>query len=206
MKKIVSLSIVILCLISSCNGQSREEQCKMHFKKAQKAFNSFYTEQNQKLLTEALTEVELSKGCPKIRLGFIELKISILSAKKDYQTGYKFIESLNKNDFTKPYKKVMQYNLFKSLDYESKSDLKNKNLYLKKAVAEIDNYIKEQKIIEQEAFYDLFFVKSKLLKKDEINQELNVLKKEYPSNSDFFEILKETFNEDIKQGNLQKAG
>ncbi len=203
MKRIVSLLIVFVCLISSCNGQnSNIEQCKTHFKTAKKTFSSFYTDKNQKLLTEALKEVELSQNCPQTRLVSIELKISILSAKKDYQAGYKFVESLDKKDFAKPYKKDMQSNMFKALDYESKSDIKNRNLYLKKATAEIESFINEQNATDQEAYYDLFLIKSKMLSKNELDGNILLLEKQHPSDKDFFEVLKESFNEQVKQVNV----
>jgi hypothetical protein len=200
MKKISILSIALACLVSSCNGQSLNvEQCKEHFKNSKKAFNTFYTEQNQNLLSEALKEVELSQNCPETRLASIELKISILSAKKDYQAAYKFVESIDKNDFAKPYRKDMQSNLFKALDCESKSDLINRNLYLKKATTEIESFINEQKITDQEAYYDLFLIKSKLLSKNELDADITLLEKKYPADKIFFELLKESFKDEGKQ-------
>ena len=200
MKRIISFSMVLACLVSSCNGQnSNVEQCKSHLKSAKKSFNSFYTEQNQKLLTEALKDVELSESCQETRLASIELKLSILSTKKDYQTAYKFVESLDKSDFTKPYRKNMQSNLFKALEYENKSDLKNHKLYLQKATTEIERYINEQKTIDQEAYYDLFLLKSKILSKSELDADIILLEKQYPADKDFFELLKESFNEQPKQ-------
>lgn len=200
MKKINIILIVLACLVSSCNGQNLE-QCKLHLKKSKEAFNSFYKVQNQKLLTEALSEVELSQDCPETRLASVELKISILSLKKDYQTAYKYVESLDKNDFVKSYRKSMQVNFFKALSYESQSDLKNRNLYLKKAISDVEKFINEQKKTDQDAYYDLFLIKSKMLNKEEFNSYINEIIIKNPSEKQFFEILKESFDEQSKKIN-----
>jgi hypothetical protein len=204
MKKTSIILILLSVLVSSCNGQISDlEDCKEHLKKSKKIFNSFYKEQNQKILNEALSEVELSQNCPETRLASVELKISILFAKKEYDIAYKFIKSLSKDDFIKPYKKDMQFNFFKALDYESKSDIKNRNIYLLKASNEVDKYIKNYKTIDQEAYYDLFFIKSKILNKEEFNSYINGIIIKNPSEKQFFEILRQSFDKQTKQiGNV----
>ncbi len=199
-KPIILLLFIFANLASSCNGQnSNTIQCKVDFKNAKKAFNSFYKERNEELLSEALKEVELSQSCPETRKASIELKVSILSLQKNYDKAFKFVESLDVNDFAKSYKKEMESNLLKALDYESKSDLKNKSLYLKKAIVVIESYINQQKTTDQEAYYDLFFIKSKMLSKNELDSNILLLEKQYPVDKDFFEALKESFNEQPKE-------
>lgn len=200
MKRIVALSIALTCLISSCKGQnSNEEKCKKHFENSKKALNYYYSEQNQKQLDIALQEVELSLSCSETRRASIDLKISILSLQKSYVRALNFVESLNIKDFNKPYKKGMQSNFFQALCYELKSDLKNRNLYFDKAIVLIENYIKEQKSIDEEAYYDLFLVKSKVLTKKQIDSYIVELVKEHPKDKGFFELLKESFNEESKE-------
>jgi hypothetical protein len=173
MKKVNLIFFILACFLNSCNGQTTSiDKCQEHLKNAKNAFNSFYKENNQVDLLTALKESELSQDCPETRKGSIEIKISILSLQKEYKRVYMFIDSLSEKDFTKPYKKFMQSNLFKALDCKSKSDIKNRNFYLNSSISEINIFISKQKKIDQEAYYDLFLVKSELLSKDELNLSL----------------------------------
>lgn len=200
MKKTNIGLFIFACFLTSCNGQNTNiETCKEHLKKSKTAFNSFYTQNDQNLLLTALKESELAQDCPETKQASIELKISILSLQKNYNKAYTFVDSLDIKDFTKPYKKDMQSNLFRALDYELKSDLKNRNLYLKKAINEINNFIGDQKVIDKEAYYDLFFIKSKMLNKNQLEVDIVLLKKKYPNDKSFFELLKESFNDEEKQ-------
>jgi len=204
----VSVQLFFLTiLLNSCHGQTvtRTEECKSHVANASKMVNSFYSEKKQNLLSDALKEVEFSINCPETKAKSIEMKISILSLQLQYDKASEFINSLSESDFSKSYKKNMQYYLFKALSFESKSDSKNRDVNFKQSIESIKQFIEKSKSIDQEAYYDLFFVKSKLLKKEEISQELNALKKKYPSDAEFFELLKESFNEEAKQGTLQKV-
>jgi len=81
----------------------------------------------------------------------------------------------------------------------SSCDFKNRNIYLKKSVVELENFIKEQKVLDQEAYYDLFLIKSKILNKKELTNYIEKLKKQYPTDKDFFEALKQSFDEQLKQ-------
>lgn len=201
MKKILFL-LSFTYMINSCNGQKTDvAECKKHFISAKKAFDTYYTNQNSKLLNEALREVDLSSECSETRLASVELKISILSTKKDYVKAYKYIESLDDNDFTRVYSKEMQYNYFKALDFQSKSDLKNYMIYLKKAEKTIEDFIKNQNTINQEAYYDLFLIKSKILNKEDFNSYIDGLIKTTPSGRQLFELLRESFSEQTKQIN-----
>lgn len=204
----VSIQLFFLTiLLNSCHGQTSAsiEECKSHVVNASKMVNSFYSEKKQNLLSDALKEVEFSMNCPETKAKSIEIKISILSLQLQYDKASAFINSLNENDFSKSYKKNMQYYLFKAFSFESKSDIKNRDINFKQSIESINQFIGKSKSIDQEAYYDLYFVKSKMLNKEEISQELDDLKKTYPSDAEFFELLKESFNETVKQGTLQKV-
>lgn len=192
--------LFINTLLVNCNGQTNNvDICKKHYKNAQKSLNAFYSEDKQIFLKEALIEVEMSMNCKEIRAKSIDMKISILSLQKEYEKACLFIESLDEKDFSKKYKKSMQYNFFKALNYESKYDTINRNIYLDKAINDINNFIKVQNIIDQESYYDLIFIKSRKLTKMQLDAEIGLLVEKYPAEKVFFEILKESFNEDDKQ-------
>lgn len=150
---------------------------------------------------DALKDIQKSLDCPETRNASVELKISALSILKEYDKGYQFIDSLEEKDFSKSYKKKMQYNFLKALSYESKSNISDRNIYYNKAISEAQAFIDSKKTIDEEAYYDLFFVKSKILNTKEINSEIDSLKMKYPSDKDFFESLKDSFNETSKEVN-----
>ncbi len=193
--------ILILTILSSCNGQNTSKDCKTSYIEAKKKFNKFYTDNNSVLLSDALKDVQKSLNCPETRIASIELKMSALSLLKKYDIAYQFVDSLADKDFSKPYKKKMQYDFFKALNYESKSKIADRNIYYNKAILEIQTFVSNQKTIDQEAYYDLFLVKSKILTSEQISDEINNLKTKYPADKDFFESLKESFKDETKQIN-----
>lgn len=193
--------ILVLTILSSCNGQNTNNNCKTSYIEAKKKFNKFYTDNNNNWLTDALKDVQKSLNCPETRSASIELKISALSLLKKYDIAYQFVDSLKEKDFSKPYKKKMQYDFLKALSYESKSKIVDRDIYYNKAISEIQAFVNTQKTIDQEAYYDLFLVKSKILDSEQISDEINNLKIKYPADKDFFESLKKSFNEGTKQIN-----
>lgn len=200
-KQFFSCTIIVL-ILSSCNGQNgNKDICMSNYLEAKKKFNKFYADNNAVLLSDALKAVEKSLDCPETRIASIELKISALSLLKKYDKAYQFVDSLKENDFSKSYKKKMQYNFLKAMSYESKSKITDRNIYCNKAILEIQTFINNEKTIDQEAYYDLFLVKSKILNSQQISEEINNLKTKYPTDKDFFESLKESFNNDTKQIN-----
>jgi hypothetical protein len=200
--KIFYSYILVITFLCSCNGQTgNKDVCKTNYINARNKFNKFYIEKNPVLLSEALQDVEKSLDCPITRPASIELKISVLYSLKEYNKAYQFIDSLEEKDFSKPYEKKMQYNFFKALDCEAKSQDEDKKKYFGIAILEIQNFINHQKLIDQKAYYDLFLVKSKVLNEKQFNEELNNLKIKYPNDQDFFEVLKESFTEKPKQVN-----
>lgn len=194
--------IMITLLLNSCNGQNRDKDvCKSNYIKAKGEISKFYVNNNKDLLSDALKDVQKAFNCPETRKASIELKISVLSLLKKYDVAYQFVDSLEEKDFSKPYKKKMQYDFLKGLNYESESKIVDRNIYYNKAILEIQTFVNNQKNIDQEAYYDLFFVKSKILNSEQISDEINKLKIKYPADKDFFESLKESFNEGTKQIN-----
>lgn len=195
-------NILLITFLCSCNGQTgNEDVCKTNYINARNKINKFYTEKKTVLLSEALQDVEKSLDCQITRSASIELKIAVLYSLKEYNKAYEFINSLEEKDFSKPYEKKMQYNFFKALDCEAKSQDDDKKKYFGIAIMEIQNFINDQKSIDQIAYYDLFLVKSKVLNEKQFNDELTNLKIKYPNGQDFFEALKESFDEKPKQVN-----
>lgn len=204
----ITLIVFALFTLNSCNGQAKDkDDCVLHLKNARKSFNSYYQNNEDSALISALNEVEKSMQCIETRRGAVELKLSLLMLLKKYPEGYKYIDSLTENDFKLSYKKTLAYNYFLASEYESKGDTVMRNKLLNETVSNIQKYIQGENMpdhkINEEAYYDLFLIKSKILTQEQMNVEIALLKRKYPKNKDFFDALEDSFNESPKVGYIE---
>ena len=80
-----------------------------------------------------------------------------------------------------------------ALDYGSKNDTIKQNLVYKEITNDIEQYITKQKISNKEfkeIYTDLFAVKENYLDANQINKEVEDLKKLYPEKETFFDFFK----------------
>jgi hypothetical protein len=195
------ISGLFFILLSSCQGQSlNQNNCISELKNARKAFNYYLIngDTSQSVLITILREIDSSMQCSNTRMASIELKNSILLKLQKYQEGYTFIDSLNENDFKLKYKKQMWSDNFHALYFEEKGDTISRNNYYEKIIAEIQNYIQQEKssdMIDKEAYYDLFTIKAKVLNEQELDKEFEDLIKQYPNDKDFIDALKSSIEE-----------
>ena len=112
---------------------------------------------------------------------------------KKYAEGISFIDSLKENDFTFGYKKNLMSKSLQALVYGSKNDTIKQNLVYKEITNDIEQYIKKQNISNKEfkeIYTDLFAVKENYLNANQINKEVEDLKKLYPEKETFFDFFK----------------
>ena len=80
-----------------------------------------------------------------------------------------------------------------ALDYGSKNDTIKQKLVYKEITNDIEQYIKNQNISNKEfkeIYTDLFTVKGNYLDADQINKEVEDLKKLHPEKQTFFDFFK----------------
>lgn len=189
------ISFHIIFFFNSCTGQSTIDGCKTGIKNARSNLNTYYKSNDTTLLNDALPYTEQAMLCKETRLQAVELKTSLLILLRKYKLGYEFIDSLQQTDFNKEYRKGMNYNFFKAMEYETNGDTANAHKLYVEAANDVTHYIdttNRDNQIDQAAFYDLFFIKSKILSKEQIEKEIEEMVKKYPSNKDFFITLKST--------------
>lgn len=199
-------SSFFLILLNSCLGQSANvDKCKTSYKKARENFNSYYKNNDQSLIQEALPNAEQAIQCEQTKYAAIDLKISLLILLKKYKNGHEFIDSLSENDFKVKYKKKMYYNYFIAMEYESNADTVNRDKFLNEIVNSIQNYILAENMpkdkLDEEAYYTLYTIKKRLSSLTQLNNEIDLLKQKYPYEKDFFDALKETLNGEEKSAN-----
>jgi hypothetical protein len=204
MLKYIKFSIFLL-LLNSCSGPSDTNNCVTNYKLARNNYADYFKNKDSSLLKQALSDIEKSFECQKTKRGAIDLKIALLSMLKEYKKDYEFIDSLNENDFSKKYKKNMNYNLFRALDYKERGDTINHNKLLNETIENIHNYIQQESMpqgeVDEEAYLDLFVMKKQLEKPEKIKAEINLLKKEYPQEGEFFDGLEGSLFEEPNEVN-----
>lgn len=196
MKSIRILFFFVLVLLNTnCNGQPKinsAQDCRTIYNKANNKLNEYYLTNNNGCLRQLLNYTEkVSLLCPEYRTKFINLRITSLMLLQEYEKGYKFVNSLNINDFAKTYKKSMYLKTFKALSFKVQGDTIGRDNCLKEIETEIEDYISEHPS-DKDAIADLFFTKIKHVNMEIVIREIELLQKKERKNVDFYEGLKET--------------
>jgi hypothetical protein len=191
------LVVVSAFILNSCSGQARDtDSCKQNYIRARSKLNSYYKNSKRSLLIASLNYVDESVKCSATRLASVELKISLLTLLRRYKAGYDYVDSLSEADFKYPYKKKMFYYYLRSLNYKNNFDVNNANRMLSQAGSGIQVYIDEKNLAKsqdlQEAYYDLFFIRQKLVGSKQTAAEIDVAKKQHPELITFLDQLKRT--------------
>lgn len=194
----ISICVFINIIIGCHDKPAGIANCKVDLKKAADSLNSYYQSGKLSALEASLPFLQEPLECPETRPRAIEMKISIFVLLKEYENGYKFVDSVKDNDFSRPYKREMAMDYFRALEFESKADSIDKKKHLQLITHNIQDYIKRSAssdtAMDKEAYYDLYLIKSKLYPINELYKELDSLKTRYPGQIDFIESLKGTLN------------
>ncbi|MCP1995512.1 hypothetical protein [Flavobacterium sp. HSC-61S13] len=196
-KGICILLFITFLLNVKCKGQETEEKlCKESFSNAVKKINSSYLleESREGNLLEALEYLEISIKCLDRRIQSVDLKIEILLGLGKYKELFLFVNSLEEKDFKMTYTKEMYLNLAQG--FLCHNDVNCREKYFSKSLEAIEKYQEQENVFKEEVFYDLFFIKSKVLSKEEFLKQGAIYMKKYPQHKEFFEILGNSFFED----------
>lgn len=189
-KNHIVFSLFLILIFYSCKGQlNTNTVCRQKFKEAR---NLAYSTRQSALDSALLLSNECLK-CDSIRKAVVDFKITLLIAMKKYSEGMSFVDSLTKNDFIYNYKKGMIYKNFRALMYALKNDTVKQNLVYKEMSYELEQYLQKQNISDkefEEAYLDLFSIKENILDSNQINKEVDSLKRRFPDKQDFFDFLK----------------
>lgn len=188
----IVVSFFLILQFCSCNGQlNTNDSCKKKFKEARDL--AYANSTRHSALDSALHLANECMQCDSIRKAVVDFKITLLASMKKYAEGISFIDSLEENDFTFEYKKNLISKSLQAFDYEFKNDTIKQKLVYKEIADDIEQYIKKQNISNaefKEIYTDLFTVKEKYLDANQINKEIEDLKKLYPEKEAFFDFFK----------------
>lgn len=175
-------------------GQYSSDSCKANLQKARDSLNSYWQSKYQSSLQSALMNVDNALYCELTRKAAVRLKISILSTMKKYADGARFVSSIKENDFELPYQKKYYESAMKAMEFESKSDMASRDKFYNEAIGAAQQYVDAHPnlLFDQfmETYGDIFLIKLKIEKKEQIDAELNNLITKYPDKKDFFDALR----------------
>jgi hypothetical protein len=194
-----SMFAIILssAILLSCQGERnsiKQEDCNKSYQKATSALNNYYVDSNKVYLDTAYYVVEKVYGtCPEFKSRFTNLKISLLLLRQEYESGYRFVDSLEENEFRQSYKKKLYLKTFQALTFEQQGDTSQRNEYFEKLVVEIEIYISVNPS-DKDAIADLFYTKLKFKEKAEVKREIDSMQTKRNNEKDFFNALKEAIS------------
>lgn len=192
-RKVVSFPLLLFLFLLSCKGQSRvDDSCYYKYKLARNLVYVNYT--SHSAMDSALQLLNECMGCDSIRVAVVDLKIRILVGMKKYAESINFINSLSMKDFTYSYKQKFLTKEIQVLEYRERNDTIIINALYQEIVNIINEYISDRYNMDNnelmEVYTDLFTVKEMYMDENQINKELEELKRKYPQKKDFFEFLK----------------
>lgn len=173
----------------SCKGQS-DKFCEKDFTYVRSLVQR--NQNNTDSLNYALTLTDKLLDCRKIYKSVIDFKIALLISLKSYDEGAMFVSKLNDEDFSYKYKRNLIEKNFKALKYEFLRDTANQKLTYRSMSQDIEKYIISNDIRNmefEEAFIDLFTIQEKFLNTNQINTQVDSLKKKYPDKQSFFNFF-----------------
>lgn len=188
----IVFSVFFGLIFCSCNGQlNTNVVCKKKFKEARDL--AYKNPTRQSALDSALVLTNECLQCDSIRKSVVDFKITLLITMKKYTEGISFIDSLSDNDFTFGYQKKMMSKSLKALTYDSKSDTANRNLVYTEMANDLEQYINGRQLSDKEfkeVYTYLYAIKGNYLDANQINKEVENLKKLYPDKEGFFDFFK----------------
>ena len=187
--------LVFIPLITGCNGKTKTrntENCTTFFNQANCKLNEYYLTHNDSCLYLSLNYIEKALSlCTEHKASLFNLKITLLMLLHKYEEGYEFVDSVNNNNFAKPYKKNLYLKTFKALAFEVKGDTLKRDRCFNEVESEIKYYLSKHQS-DKEAISDLFFIKAKHTNIGIVIKEIELLQDKNKENIEFFESLKET--------------
>jgi len=166
--------------------------CKEKFKTAR--YLAYNNNDRSSAIDSALRIVNESlEVCDSLRKELVDFKIVLFLATKRYEQGIAFVDSLNANDFTYPYKQSFTSKSLKALKFEKNNDTLNRNIIYREMVNDLEVYAAEKKLTDkehQELYTELLAVAEKYLSVEQLDKKIDSLIIKYPEKSSFFEFFK----------------
>lgn len=193
--------VIISVLLNACSGRNAEDRCNSLLQKANDNLYQFYSSNDTLLLIEAKKQID-SIECDFFKHKVFNTKVALLVILNEYYEGVDYVKGLDSAEFDREYQKSMYLKSFEAMLCESKGDtVGSKNLYIEIA-DEIQSYLDKTAYREKEAVVDLFTIKSKVMSKSELMQEIDSLKNSGCCDNDFLESLAEILKSRDENGSV----
>lgn len=188
------LTFTLALSLGCSNGTSvlSDKDCQNNLSKASAHLNEYYIDGNEKGLSLSLSIIDsVFNLCPDNRGQLVSLKITFLTLLKDYDKGFEFVNTLEKERFDKPYKKSMYLKTFKALSFEAKGDIMERDVLFKELSYEIESFVNNNPG-DKRAITDLFFTKIRFTSKEVVIEEIDQVQENAEADKDFYVALKES--------------
>lgn len=153
----------------------------------------FVKTNNTSSLERSIVFLNEASICEKTRKSAIEQKIGTLIILGKYDQAILFVDSLNAQELGYPFQKEVVLKNLHALRSGRLMDSISRNRYYLEGITYLENYIRSQRPDSVEffaAYYDLFFLKEKILDTITFNKNLDSLIMAIPSKKKYFGSLK----------------
>jgi hypothetical protein len=167
----------------------RDSECYSKLDSVTKNLIYFLETNDTSILERSIAYLNQATLCEKTRKSAIEQKIGTMIMMKKYDQAIKFVESLPKQDMGYPFRKdVILKNLY-ALKAESFTDSISRERFYNEGILNLESYIRRLNPDSDElfaAYYDLFFLKEKILDTATFNKNIDSLIRAKPSMRRYF--------------------
>ena len=188
----IKFVFLITWILYSCNtNRDKINTCNENFAKAKNL--AYKNPDDTLMLDSALSFLNQSMECDAIKKKVVDLKIAVFVTLKKYDEGILFLDSLTEADFIYSYKLKAYRNIILARRYELAGDSSKRNQTFQKIDFEIQQYIETRKLETpelNEAFTDLFSVKSLYLDPLTINKDVDLWQLKYPIKKEFLNFFR----------------
>lgn len=216
MGRITLFIIVVLSFCQCVSDKKDDEWCKKMNQKSTDYIFNFQMSGDSVFLDSALyCTNEALKNCSEFNMLLSFRKLGILSIKRDFPQAISFINTFEGPMVIElPYYNNYLLNRFKAMNYQWEGDTLRRNIALKTIIVDIDGFVSQNKkgidsLFNLKDIQDIlknplhfapvqyYYIKSILCGNKNVQTELDSLQKVKGGNSEYFEFISESLNNDF---------
>ena len=183
MKILIVLSLAVL--LAACNHDTENRNL---LKKANDNLHLFYLSNDTTLLLKAQKQLDSIKD-KSYRFKVFDTKIALLQLQEKYKEGIEYVENLDETEFDKEYKKNMCLKALEAMECKKKGDLAREKELYGEIMRDILSYMHKSSDDGKDVIMDLYFAKSQIETKAEIQKDIAELRATGKYDAGFLDAL-----------------
>jgi len=184
--------VIFISMLESCSAQTdRVEDCEENYAKGRDFINKYAESYNKEYLYTALSLFDSSFLCKSTRFQSINSKIITYNLLRNYKEGSEYINSLQSEEFKKPYEKKINKELFDGYFLQSSGDSIGARTIFMQIASDLKTFLINKKSgdLEKDVLSTLIFIESKYFSVSQLKDELEELKGKFPNDKEFIDSL-----------------